>query len=129
MPARMSSVFLTVALSSVARSLSASKTMYSALGMVTLSRTILGFLSFIGLLTVATTVAFPLAALVVAGSVAALEGAAVVVVAATARAEGAFARGGDFRGVVFFATVLRGLAGFAAAGVVWVVMVVSYAGR
>ncbi len=129
-PARMSSVFLTVVFSSVARSLSASKTRYSALGMVTLSRTILGFLSFCGLLAVAATGALLFTAAVVAGAAVALGGAAVLAVVAAVRAEGAFARGADVRGVVFLATVLRGLAGFAADGVVvWVVMVVSYTGR
>jgi len=98
--------------------------------MVTLSRTIFGFLSFSGLLAFATTVALLLADAVGAGAAAAFWGAVVLAVAATVGAEGAFARVADFRGVVFFATVLLGLAGFAATGaVVWLVMVVSFRGR
>ena len=49
MPARISSVFLTVTLSCAARCFMASSTKYSALGMVTLSRTIFGFLSLASL--------------------------------------------------------------------------------
>ena len=45
-PARKSSVFFTGRLSLSARSLSSSITAYSVLGMVTLSRTIFGFLDF-----------------------------------------------------------------------------------
>lgn len=56
MPARINSVFLTVTLSWAARCFMASSTKYSALGMVTLSRTIFGFLSLAGLLSATAAV-------------------------------------------------------------------------
>jgi hypothetical protein len=95
--------------------------------MVTLSRTILGFLSFCDLLAVAATGVSLFSAAVVAGAAVALGEAAVLAVVARLRAEGAFARGAEVRGVVFLATVLRGLAVLAADGVVvWFVMLFSF---